>query len=112
MINNKNVDKLTKNKKYSEVMHFMSMEELAELQQAISKKARGKKDNENLIEEIADSLICIDFLLHKYEIKESELNKVIDSKIDRMDRRLKNGTFINKYSIIQQSKIVKKKEKK
>lgn len=38
------------------------MEELSELTQAISKEIRGKDDRNNLVEEMADVLICLEIL--------------------------------------------------
>ena len=44
------------------------MEECAELVQAISKAKRGKLDKNNMTEEIADVLICIEMLKQLYSI--------------------------------------------
>ena len=63
---------------------FICMEEMAELQQAISKCLRNKKNEENLIEEIADVLICIENLKMIHCIKEEEIQKVIDYKQNRV----------------------------
>ena len=57
----------------------ISMEECAELQQAISKYIRGDNDLTNITEEMAHVLICIDSLSHmlgipKYKIQ-NEINK-------------------------------------
>lgn len=41
----------------------IAMEELAELIQAISKAKRGKLNRDNLIEEIADVYLIIDWLI-------------------------------------------------
>ena len=92
---NKNIKKLIKTKRFNNIMHTISMEELAELQQAISKKVRRKQSsNDNIIEEIADSLICIDFIMNNYKIKENDIQKVIDEKLERLDKRIKSDTFI------------------
>ena len=56
---------------------FICMEEMAELQQAISKCLRNKKNEENLIEEIADVLICIENLKMIHCIKEEEIADVL-----------------------------------
>ena len=57
-----------------------SMEECAELIQAISKAKRGKIDRDNMIEEIADVLICIEMLKQMYMISEDKINKWIEKK--------------------------------
>lgn len=49
------------------------MEECAELIQAISKAKRGKINRDNMIEEIADVLICIEMLKQMYMISEEKL---------------------------------------
>lgn len=79
-------------KKFKMKMGIISMEELAELQQAISKKLRGRKDLDNLAEEIADSLICIDYYINTYNL-ENSINKHLKKKIDRMSYRLKHNKF-------------------
>lgn len=92
---NKNLQNLIKKKKYNNTMHVISMEELAELGQAISKKFRGKQDsNENLIEEIADVIISLDFIMNNYKIKNNDVQKIIEEKLERMDKRIKNKSFI------------------
>ena len=56
------------------------MEECAELIQAISKAKRGKIDRDNMIEEIADVLICIEMLKQMYMISDEKINKWIEKK--------------------------------
>lgn len=71
----------------------ISMEECSELIQAISKAKRGKLNKENLIEEISDVLICMDWLKEMYKINESELDNMILFKKKRIENRLINKTF-------------------
>lgn len=67
------------------------MEECSELQKAISKALRYEQgdrfvaDNqrENLIEEIADVLICIDQLKFMFSIEQSEIEVMKESKEKR-----------------------------
>lgn len=56
------------------------MEECAELIQAISKAKRGKINRDNMIEEIADVLICIEMLKQMYMISDEKINKWIEKK--------------------------------
>ena len=56
------------------------MEECAELIQAISKAKRGKPNKENLKEEIADVLICIEMLKQMYAIPSSDIDRWINQK--------------------------------
>ena len=66
------------------------MEECAELIQAISKAKRGKIDRDNMIEEIADVLICIEMLKQMYMISDEKINKWIEKKqarkVERMEK--------------------------
>ena len=66
------------------------MEECAELIQAISKAKRGKINRDNMIEEIADVLICIEMLKQMYMISDEKINKWIEKKqareVERMEK--------------------------
>ncbi len=66
------------------------MEECAELIQAISKAKRGKIDRDNMVEEIADVLICIEMLKQMYMISDEKINKWIEKKqareVERMEK--------------------------
>lgn len=64
------------------------MEECAELIQAISKAKRGKINRDNMIEEIADVLICIEMLKQMYMISEDKINKWIEKKQAREAERI------------------------
>lgn len=76
---------------------MIAMEECAELQKAVSKLIRYadsdyekfKQLRKDLVEEIGDVMICIYQLKLFYEIKQSEIQKVIDFKqkrgLDRYD---------------------------
>lgn len=70
---------------------IVCMEECAELSQAISKGLRGKLNRNNLIEEMADILICINILKQIYKISDAELDKMIDKKQLRNLGRIKYG---------------------
>ena len=77
---------------------LVAMEELAELQKAISKLVRNPEEKtkplefkglrNNLIEEMADVIICMDQLKEYYKVKTSEIQSIIDSKQARQRRRL------------------------
>ena len=65
-------------------------EECAELIQAISKMRRNPDDEayENLVEEAADVLVCIEQILEMYEIPDHHLQQVIDQKCARQEARM------------------------
>ena len=72
----------------------IAMEECSELIQAISKcKRYGFVDNhrDNLIEEIADVLIVINELQLIYDISDNDIENIKNTKMDRMDYRIKNN---------------------
>ncbi len=79
---------------------MVHMEECAELIQAISKMRRKKAayaagqnvdDTEayyNLVEEMADVLICMQQLMEMYSISDCELQMIIDRKTARQEKRM------------------------
>ena len=78
----------------------IAMEELAELIQAISKVKRygfGGKYQDNLIEEIADVSIVIREIMMIFGISDGDINEVIDSKIQRIKKRLDKTEYTEYY---------------
>ena len=81
------------------VQSLVHAEELAELIQAVSKLHRTRSfastDNErdiarlNLVEEIADVVICVEQMLEMYDIREDEVQGFIEEKCERQVARLK-----------------------
>ena len=67
------------------------IKECAELIQAISKAKRGKIDRDNMIEEIADVLICIEMLKQMYMISDEKINKWIEKKQVREAERMEKN---------------------
>ena len=65
------------------------MEECAELIQAISKMKRGKDNRDNLIEEMADVMICIEILKQVYGISDNEIQNYVCQKQNRSIERMK-----------------------
>ena len=72
-----------------DVQSTVCMEECAELIQAISKEKRGKSDKENLAEEMADVIICIEMLKQIYNITEDEIYSWVINKQERIIERIK-----------------------
>lgn len=74
----------------AEIQGTVCMEECAELIQAISKAKRGKFDENNMTEEIADVLICIEILKQIYNIPDYSIKSWIERKqkriLDRMEK--------------------------
>lgn len=69
----------------------IAMEECAELIQAISKFKRNKGDIDNLIEEIGDVLICIDYLIQLFYLNDEYIDEVISDKVIKTLEKLKNN---------------------
>ncbi len=64
------------------------MEELAELIQELSKILRGKKNQENLIEELADVYICLETIKQINIVDDNKLQCEIYRKQERQRKRL------------------------
>lgn len=81
-----------------EKQSLVAMEELSELQKAISKLVRNPEEKtkplefkglkNNLIEEMADVLICMDQLIEFYHIQRLEIQELIQAKQARQAKRL------------------------
>lgn len=92
-INNKTMDRYG-----IKMQSLVAMEELAELQKAISKLVRNSEEKtkslefkglrHNLIEEMADVIICMDQLKEYYNINHAEIQRIIASKQARQAKRL------------------------
>ena len=77
---------------------LVAMEELSELQKAVSKLVRYPEERtkpfdfkglrNNLIEEMADVLICMDQLIEYYQIQGIEIQDTIQAKQKRQAKRL------------------------
>lgn len=76
---------------FGDKMEIVVVEELCELQKATTKASRGKLDKDNMIEEIADCLICIEMLQHKYEIDNEQIIDKFVEKVNRLKTRMDNG---------------------
>lgn len=92
-INNETVDRYG-----IERQSLVAMEELTELQKAISKLVRNPEEKtkplefkglrNNLIEEMADVIICMDQLKEFYQIERPEIQELIQAKQERQAKRL------------------------
>lgn len=70
---------------------IICMEELAELQQALSKELRGKGDSVNILEEVADVLLCIGFIQEIVGLSDDLIVSAMNVKIDRLENILNKG---------------------
>ena len=77
---------------------MVHMEECAELAQAVSKMRRirncGGDDTEayyNLVEEMADVLVCLEQMREMYGIFDREIQAVVDKKCLRQEARMRDA---------------------
>ena len=77
--------------KYGKQQLVVAIEELSELQKEICKSLRDKTNLSNLCEEIADVYIILAQLKIYYDITDTEINKVIEQKIERTKERYLKG---------------------
>lgn len=70
------------------------MEELSELSKEISKELRGKGDNINILEELADVQLGIYYVQEICKINNEDLHKAMNVKMKRLEDILKsNGKY-------------------
>ena len=74
----------------ADLQTVVCMEECSELIQAISKMKRGKDNRDNLIEEMADVMICIEILKQVYGISDNEIQNYVCQKQNRSIERMKS----------------------
>lgn len=78
----------------------MLIEESAEFTQAVSKYRRGiVKDMNSIKEELSDILVVAEQL--KYLLGESEIEEIMNSKIDRQLDRIRRESICNKIEKIK-----------
>ena len=77
-------------KHYGEgIQSVVCMEELSELSQAISKEIRGIGDRSNLVEEMADVIICLEILKQIFAVTNVEVEEWVKFKQKRTLKHIK-----------------------
>ena len=77
-----------------ETLEINTMEELAELIQAISKVKRyglTKELKENLEEEVADVILMTSLIMNKYNLSSENIDKIMVHKTNRLRKRWKES---------------------
>ena len=77
--------------KYGELQIVVAIEELAELQQELSKALRGKEDKKKIVEEMADVYIMLDQLKIMFDIPSPLLRLEKQQKLLRTKKRLEES---------------------
>lgn len=67
----------------------VAIEEMAELTKEVCKDIRGKGNREHILEEIVDVSIMLEQLQIMYGISSSEMLRAVESKVKRLEERLK-----------------------
>ena len=67
------------------------IEEMSELTQELTKMLRGKGDMTGLLEELADVQIGTWLLMRMFNISEDDLNRAIQIKVDRQNKKKERG---------------------
>lgn len=67
----------------------VAIEEMSELTKEICKDFRGKGNREHILEEIVDVSIMLEQLQIMYDISSSEMLRAVESKVKRLEERLK-----------------------
>ena len=66
----------------------IAMEEMAELSKELSKALRRNPDEDGLLEEIADVLICIGYISMIFEFDDEDIKKALYVKLKNIEERL------------------------
>ena len=77
-----------------ETLEINTMEELAELIQAISKVKRyglTKELKDNLEEEVADVILMTSLIMNKYDLSSENIDKIMIHKTNRLRKRWKES---------------------
>lgn len=91
---NRSIDALyDKNKPRGYHNLIITNEELAELIQEVSKYLRDKGDYYNLLQELADVSICMNYIKMICNVSDEDLNKAIIVKAKRIENKLNSGEF-------------------
>lgn len=78
---------------YGDKQLIVAIEELSELQKEITKSLRGKLSKGHLMEEIADVKIMVEQLTNYYDIKDLDIQRIIDEKLERTKNRLNKNNL-------------------
>ena len=70
----------------------IAIEEMSELTKELSKAIRGNDNHSQIVEETADVMIVLMEIRAMFKIKDTELQKVINAKLDRLRKRVADDT--------------------
>ena len=70
----------------------IAMEEMAELTKELSKALRRNPDEDGLLEEIADVLICIGYISKIFEFDDQDIKKALYVKLKNIEEHICDGS--------------------
>ncbi len=73
--------------KFQEKQVIVAIEELSELQKELCKALRGRKNTDNLAEEIADVYIMLEQMMIYFNISKADVDSMISTKLARTKER-------------------------
>ena len=65
------------------------IEELSEMIQALTKSIRGTDNRLNVLEELVDVTISVQYIIEIFDISVEEFNKAANVKLNRLERKMK-----------------------
>ena len=66
----------------------VTIEELSELQKEVTKQIRNEGTMENLVEDMADVYIVMEYLKMIFATTDDDINKEVEKKLNRLENRL------------------------
>ena len=70
-----------------EIKLIVAIEELAELQKALTKRLRGEGNVDDIVEEIADVYLMLEAVKYNLNISEEDIAEVMSYKMERQSER-------------------------
>jgi NTP pyrophosphatase (non-canonical NTP hydrolase) len=90
IINNNGVIRQVIDQNGHKMQSVIAIEEMSELTKELTKMIRSKGDHDHLVEELADVMICLLQVREMYNVKDEELQNMINNKLERLKERLKH----------------------
>lgn len=88
IINNNGVIRAVIDRNGHKMQTVIAIEEMSELTKELTKSIRGEDRHKEILEETADVMICIRQIKEMYNLKDEELQNMINRKLDRLRERL------------------------
>lgn len=87
-----------------EAQKDVAVEEMAELTKELMKERRGVYNKDAILEEIADVTLMLHQLLIIYNFTKEDVNRIIDEKVERQIKRVKEDEWVKSQPMWQITK--------